>query len=254
MHRPTRVLASLAFTLSAACAALCASTNASAATSDCGADVLGTARTLVLKREYGAWGTAQHQALPLQKGEVVLTFDDGPRPESTPLVLKALAEQCVKATFFMVGASLEQSPDLAQRVVREGHSTGLHSYAHANLGQLSPAQQLDDLKRAEESYRTVFGGGPPAYRFPFLAETPDMTAALKSKNIAVFSVDFGIDDWQDDDTTAALAARLSDRLQANGGGMILLHDAHQATANAMPTLLKVLKSKGLRIVHLAWEP
>jgi peptidoglycan/xylan/chitin deacetylase (PgdA/CDA1 family) len=228
------------------------SANASAATR-CDADALGTARTLVLKREYGAWGKAQHEALPLQKGEVVLTFDDGPRPESTPVVLRALADQCVQATFFMIGAKLEQSPDLAHRVAREGHSTAIHSYTHPSLQKLSRAEQLDDLKRAEDSYRAAFGAAPPAYRFPYLEETPDLMEALKSRKIAVFSVDLGIDDWQDDDTTGKLATRLAERLKISGGGIVLMHDAHQATADAMPVLLKVLKTNGFRIVHIEWE-
>jgi len=228
------------------------SAGASAAAS-CDVNALGTARTLVLKRQYGAWGKAQHEALPLQKGEVVVTFDDGPRTESTPLVLKALADQCVRATFFMIGARLEQAPGLACQVIREGHSTAIHSHAHASLRTLSPAEQLDDLSHAEDRYRAVFGAAPPAYRFPYLEETPDLMAALKSRNIAVFSVDMGIDDWQEDDTTGILAARLAGRLKASGGGIVLMHDAHQATANAMPVLLKVLKSNGFQIVHLEWE-
>jgi peptidoglycan/xylan/chitin deacetylase (PgdA/CDA1 family) len=228
------------------------SASASAATA-CDANALGTARTLVLKREYGAWGKAQHEALPLQKGEVVLTFDDGPRPESTPLVLKALADQCVKATFFMIGAKLEQSPDLARQVIREGHSTAIHSYTHPSLRKLTPAEQLDDLKHAEDSYRAAFGAGPSAYRFPYLEETPDVMEALKSRNIAVFSVDLGIDDWQEDDTTGRLAARLAERLRTSGGGIVLMHDAHQATANALPILLKVLKTNGFRVVHIEWK-
>lgn len=228
------------------------SASASAA-STCDANALGTARTLVLKREYGAWGKVQHDALPLQKGEVVLTFDDGPRPESTPLVLKALADQCVKASFFMVGRNVEQSPELARQVAREGHSTASHSYTHASLGKLAPADQLEDLRLANASYRAAFGVQPPAYRFPYLEETPDMMAALKSHNIAVFSVDMGIDDWQENDTTGILAARLAERLRISGGGIVLMHDAHQATANAMPILLKVLQVNGFRVVHIEWE-
>jgi peptidoglycan/xylan/chitin deacetylase (PgdA/CDA1 family) len=224
-----------------------------AAANTCDANALGTVRTLVLKREYGAWGKAQHEALPLQRGEVVLTFDDGPRPESTPLVLKALADQCVKATFFMIGRNVEQSPDLARQVVREGHSTASHSYTHASLRKLAPAEQLDDLRLANASYRAVFGVPPPAYRFPYLEETPDLMAALKSQDVAVFSVDMGIDDWQDNDTTGILAARLAERLKISGGGIVLMHDAHQATANAMPILLKVLRTSGFRVVHIDWE-
>src|SRR6187399_1260467 len=83
------------------------------AKADCGPDTLGTSRVLTLPRAAAAYGTFQHPPLPLAPGEVVITFDDGPRPESTPIVLKTLAAQCVQATFFMIGSEMLRSPDLA---------------------------------------------------------------------------------------------------------------------------------------------
>jgi peptidoglycan-N-acetylglucosamine deacetylase len=224
-----------------------------AAAAGCGADALGTTRTLTLKREYGAWGTNQHAPLPLNKGEVVLTFDDGPRPETTPLVLKALADQCVKATFFMVGNNIAQFPDLARRVVAEGNSAGMHSYTHPHLGKLTPADQLADLKKTQDVYQATFGTTALAYRFPFLEETPTLMSALKAEKVAVFSVDLGIGDWEENVTTGLLAARLLENLKATGGGIILMHDAYGPPAKALPTLLKMLKEDGYKVVHLEWE-
>jgi peptidoglycan/xylan/chitin deacetylase (PgdA/CDA1 family) len=223
------------------------------AAAGCSADALGTARTLTLKRESGAWGTSQHARLPLEKGEVVLTFDDGPRPETTPVVLDALAGQCVKATFFMVGSAIAQHPDLARRVVREGHSAGMHSYAHPDLRTLTPAEQLADLKKTQDVYQATFGTPAPAYRFPFLAETPTMMSALKAQHVAVFSIEVGIGDWEANATTGLLAARLLENLKASGGGIILMHDAYGPPAQALPILLKLLKQNGYKVVHLEWE-
>jgi peptidoglycan-N-acetylglucosamine deacetylase len=224
----------------------------SAAHAQCGPDALGTARTLILKREGGAFGTPQHGPLPLQKGEVVLTFDDGPRAETTPQVLKALADQCVKATFFLVGTNMEKNAALAQRIRAEGHSTGLHSYTHTSQGTLSASDQLADLKKTEDAYRAVFGVTPPAYRFPYLAETPTLLSTLASRNMTVMSVDLAINDWEPDVSTALLVQRLRERLKEKGGGIILMHDVFDATAAAMPALLKVLKDDGYRVVHLEW--
>jgi peptidoglycan/xylan/chitin deacetylase (PgdA/CDA1 family) len=226
---------------------------ATAHAADCGPDTLGTARTITLKRESALYGANQHAPLPLQKGEVVLTFDDGPIPETTPLVLKALADQCAKATFFMVGENLAKAPELGRRVASEGHSTGIHSNTHPHLATLGAAEQLADLKQAQASYQAAFGSAAPAYRFPFLEETPTMLAALKEANITVASIDLGINDWLPDDTNEILAARLVKSLDASGGGIILMHDANPPTAKAIPTLLKVLKSKGYRVVHVEWE-
>jgi len=223
------------------------------AAAECGPGALGTARTITLKREGALYGANQHTALPLAKGEVVLTFDDGPSPEYTPLVLKALADQCATATFFMEGQNLRLSPDLARRVVSQGHSAGIHSDTHPHMAALSAEQQLDDLQRSRAAYRAVFGVETPAYRFPFLEETPTLLDALKAANITVASIDLGINDWIPEDTTDILAQRLRESLDKAGRGIILMHDANGPTARALPTLLTVLKDKGYKVVHLEWE-
>ncbi|WP_166454896.1 polysaccharide deacetylase family protein [Duganella aquatilis] len=226
---------------------------ASANAADCGPDKLGTERTIILKREGAQYGAQQHTALPLKKGEVVLTFDDGPSAENTPLVLKALADQCARATFFMLGQGLRKDPELARETVREGHSAGIHSDTHPHMAALTPAQQLDDLAQSRAAYKATFGAETPAYRFPYLEETPTLLDALKRDNITVASIDMGINDWIPEDTNEVLAGRLTASLDKTGGGIILMHDANGPTAKAMPTLLKVLKDKGYKIVHLEWE-
>ncbi len=223
------------------------------ARAECGADVLGTSRTLTLKREPAAYGVPQHAALPLAAGEVVITFDDGPRPESTPKVLAALRQQCVRATFFMVGDSLARNPALARQVREQGHSTGLHSDTHAHPASQSDAEQLADLGAVQKAYRRAFGVDAPAWRFPFLEETATLTNALKAQAITIMSVDVGVDDWLPDQSPRMLADRLVDRLSRNGRGIILLHDAQDQTAEALPLLLTVLKAHGYRVVHLEWE-
>src|SRR5450830_156393 len=157
------------------------------AAAQCGPAQLNTARTITLKREGAQYGAQQHTALPLEKGEVVLTFDDGPSADNTPLVLKALSDQCAKATFFLIGEHINQQPDLARRLLREGHSAGIHSNTHPHLAALTVEQQLDDLKLSRAAYKTVFGVETPAYRFPYLEETPTLLDALKRDNITVAS-------------------------------------------------------------------
>ena len=220
----------------------------------CGPDVLGTSRTLTLQREGAAWGTAQHAALPtLAPKEVVLTFDDGPRPGSTPLVLKALADQCVQASFFMNGEPMRQHPDLARQVRDAGHSVGMHGYRHLAFGERPPAEQIADLDAMVAVYREVLGSEPAAYRFPFLAESPPLLAALRERGITVMSVDAGAEDWLPDQTPQMLADKLLGQLAKPGGGIVLLHDAQDQTARALPFLLQTLKSKGYRVVHLRWQ-
>jgi len=229
-------------------------TTASAAAADCGPGVLGTSRVLMLSREGAAYGRAQHAPLPLEAGEVVLSFDDGPRPETTPLVLQALERQCAKATFFMNGEPLLRSPDLARRVRDEGHTVAMHGFRHLAFGNLPEAEQLADLQAMQKAHLEVFGTPAPAYRFPFLAETPTLLAALKSQAVTVMSVDLGIEDWLPDQGPALLTERLLQRLAENGGrGLVLMHDAESQTAAALPLMLQALKDRGYRIVHLQWS-
>ena len=228
---------------------------AQAASADCGPGTLGTSRVLTLPREGAAYGRVQHAALPLEPGEVVLSFDDGPRPESTPLVLQALARQCVRATFFMNGEPMLRSPDLARRVRDEGHTVAMHGFRHEHFASLPEADQLADLRAMQKAHREVIGSPAPAWRFPFLEETPALMGALKADGITVMSVDLGIDDWLADPGPAVLAQRLLQRLAQNDRrGLVLLHDAQDQTAAALPTMLQALKDNGYRVVHLAWTP
>lgn len=224
-----------------------------AAAAVCDGDVLGTSRTLTLPRAAAAFGTAQHGALPLARGEVVLTFDDGPHPAATPRVLQALKAQCVRATFFMNGEPLLRERAIAQQVRAEGHSVGMHGFRHLAFGERPAAEQLTDLDAMDAAYREVFGTAAAAYRFPYLAETPVLREALAARRITVMSVDAGIEDWLPDQTPQLLADRMAERLDRSGGGILLLHDAQEQTADALPLLLATLKARGLRVVHLAWE-
>src|SRR6201996_1665391 len=95
-------------------------------------NALGTSRTLVVDpREHPRVGTMQYpETLPLADHEVVLTFDDGPSPRYTDRILAALANECVKATFFMVGEMAKMFPEEARKVKAEGHTVGTHSFQH----------------------------------------------------------------------------------------------------------------------------
>lgn len=218
-----------------------------------GADRLGTSRTLSLPREAAAYGRVQHGPLPLAPGEVVISFDDGPRPESTPQVLRALREQCVRASFFMNGEPMLRHPALAAQVLAEGHTVGMHGFGHPHFSQLGEAEQRADLAAMQQAYRQVLGVEPAAWRFPFLDETATLKAVLAAQRITVMSIDLGIEDWLPDQSPALLADRLLQRLRATGGGILLLHDAQDQTATALPRLLRALKDGGYRVVHLVWR-
>src|SRR6201985_1601268 len=117
-------------------------TAAARATECTNKDALGTSRIL----QVDAASTPRvglksfPDTLPLEDHEVVLTFDDGPWPPPTPKVLAALAHECVRATFFLIGKPASEHPDLVRRIAAEGHTIGYHTWSHRSLKQIDPSE------------------------------------------------------------------------------------------------------------------
>src|SRR5438270_10121232 len=110
---------------------------------------LGTSRILAIDAAtYPRVGLKNFpQTLPLRDHEVVLTFDDGPWPPTTPKVLGMLARECVRATFFLIGKPTSEHPELARRVAAEGHTIGYHTWLHRSLMQIKPNETTDEIDR-----------------------------------------------------------------------------------------------------------
>jgi peptidoglycan/xylan/chitin deacetylase (PgdA/CDA1 family) len=186
----------------------------------------------------------------LKPGEVVLTFDDGPMPGSTRAILAALAAECTKATFFMVGSMATAYPDVVREVVARGHTVGAHTWSHANLRGLSEAGMRSQIESGFTAVEKAAGSPiAPFFRYPYLANSHAATAYLKSRDIAQFDVDVDSSDWLLRNAQRVVQ-RVMSRLEARGRGIILLHDIHGSTALAIPALLGRLKEKGYKVVHL----
>src|SRR5712671_7315325 len=115
-----------------------AGASAALAAPDCSnPQLLGTSRTITVRpTDFPRIGTEQYaESLRLKNREVVLTFDDGPVHGHSAKILKALAAECVKATFFMMGLNVAEAPHLARQVFDAGHSVGFHSFSHADLSK-----------------------------------------------------------------------------------------------------------------------
>src|SRR5258708_10190809 len=130
--------------------------------------------------------------LPLADKEVVLTFDDGPRPGTTSAVLNALRRECVLATFFLVGRNAAAHPELARRELAEGHTVAHHSFPHPLLHRLKPDAAEAEIDRGLASVHTALSGRAtqqprtPFFRFPGFASTPYLLNRLAARNIVVF--------------------------------------------------------------------
>ena len=191
----------------------------------------------------------------LREKEVVLTFDDGPWPENTAAVLKALADNCLKATFFEIGEHAMWHPELTKEVVAAGMTVGTHTWSHKDLAKNPYASDIELAKQEIEmgfsAVHAAAGGAPiaPFFRFPDLQHPPALLAYLAERNIATFSTDLDSFDFKLHKPEQVIKSVMS-KLEKHGKGIILMHDFQRATAEAMPELLKQLKAGGYKVVHL----
>ncbi len=214
-------------------------------------DKLGVSRVAEVDTTGGGEYGEQYPPRPLlEKGEVVLTFDDGPHPIFTPEILAALDAQCTKATFFSVGRMLKNFPDVARQVQAEGHTVGTHTYTHLNLGGTSlggAEQQIESTINIAEA--TLPNGVAPFFRFPYLSDPKRVRDYLAKRNIAVFGIDVDSFDWRVR-TPEKLMHNVFTTLDKTGRGIILFHDIHANTAKAIPAVLAELKARGYKVVHI----
>jgi peptidoglycan/xylan/chitin deacetylase (PgdA/CDA1 family) len=212
---------------------------------------IGVSRTVEIDTRGGPWfGEPHGDPGFLSPGEIVLTFDDGPMPGSTRQILWALAAECTKATFFVVGRMARAYPELVREMAVQGHTIGTHTWSHANLQQVPPEDVRAEIEAAFASTQKAAERPiAPFFRYPYLASTRASVDYLKSRNIAQFSVDVDSLDWRRHDAQSVVRTVMA-KLEARGKGIVLLHDIHPSTAAAVPELLLRLKEKGYRIVHV----
>ena len=221
-------------------------------------DALGVSRVMTVgAREYSRLGVMQYQeTLPLADREVVLTFDDGPLPPYTDNVLSMLAAECVKATFFLVGRHAKAHPEAARRVYNAGHTIGTHSQNHPlTFHVMSGTRAEHEIDEGIASVAAALGEPKalaPFFRIPGLLRTQSVEAHLRMRSLVVWSADTNADDWRKIGSDRVLQLALS-RLEERGKGMLLLHDIQPRTVLMLPTLLRELKSRGFKIVHVVPE-
>jgi peptidoglycan/xylan/chitin deacetylase (PgdA/CDA1 family) len=191
----------------------------------------------------------------LRDKEVVLTFDDGPWPGNTPAVLKALTDECLKATFFEIGEHATWHPEITKQVIAAGMTVGTHTWSHKDLARNPYAKDIDQAKQEIEmgisAVHLAAGGGKiaPFFRFPALQHPPQLMSYLAERNIGVFSTDIDSRDFKLHKPEDVIKSVMS-QLEKHGKGIILMHDFKHHTAEAMPELIRQLKAGGYKVVHM----
>jgi peptidoglycan/xylan/chitin deacetylase (PgdA/CDA1 family) len=215
-------------------------------------NALGLARTVEVDTTGGpGFGLEQYKTHDfLRLKEVVLTFDDGPWPNNTRMVLDALANHCIKATFFPIGKHAMWHPEILKEVAAAGHTIGSHTWSHANLGKLKGEKATEEIEKGFSAVKLALGAAPsPFFRFPYLQDPKDQLEYLRTRNIAIFSHDLDSFDFKIHKPDAVVKSVLS-KLEKKGKGIILMHDFQQGTAAALPQLLDELKARGYKVVHM----
>ena len=217
---------------------------------------LGTSRVMTLSPgELSRVGNMQYsRTLPLADREVVLTFDDGPLPPYSTQVLEALAAECVKAVYFLVGRQANAFPDMVRQIYNAGHTIGTHSQNHPlTFDRMSPERAEREITDGIASVTAALGDPTavaPYFRIPGLLRVKPVEDYLASRSIITWSTDFVADDWYKNITAKESMRRALARLDSKGRGILLLHDVQPATALMLPALLKELKQRGYRIVQV----
>ena len=180
----------------------------------------------------------QSQAHP----EVALTFDDGPSPKYTPLLLDGLKERNVQATFFLLGKNVKENQELVQRMQAEGHLLGNHTYNHVQLNKIPETTARQEILKTNNEIYEATGKYPEYMRPPYGAWKKNMELCVE-----MLPVFWDIDtlDWKSQNVDAILKAAGE---EPEDGSIILMHDEYQTSVEAALLIIDRLKEKGYEFV------
>ena len=177
---------------------------------------------------------------------IALTFDDGPNATLTPKLLDLLAARHLKATFFVVGQNAADHPEILKRAVREGHEIANHSWSHPNLGKMSDEAVRRELQKTDDAITAAIGKRPTLMRPPYGSITARQKKWIHEEfgyRIILWDVDPL--DWKRPGPSVVTARILK---ETKAGSIVLAHDIHPPTIEAMPATFDQLMKKGFNSV------
>jgi peptidoglycan-N-acetylglucosamine deacetylase len=180
---------------------------------------------------------------------IAFTFDDGPNQKLTPRLLDLLAEHHIHATFFVVGENAAAYPEILQRAIREGHEIGNHTWSHPNLAKMSDENVRSQIKRTEEAITSAIGSRPTLFRPPYGSVTGHQKHFIHDDlgyEIILWEVDPL--DWKNPGPNVVSSRILK---ETHPGAIVLAHDIHAQTIQAMPATISELEAKGFKFVTVS---
>lgn len=198
------------------------------------------------RQAYEAYQIEQAEKLQQATEQMVsLTFDDGPNPKTTPLILNILKKYSAKATFFILGQNIAGNEEIIRRMVAEGHEVANHSWSHPNFTKLTPVQIKQEVEKTQAALEQITGQRPLMVRPPYGAVNQTVMNAMNLPAI-YWSVDSL--DWKTRDPKAILEV-----IKANtrSGSIVLLHDIHQPTVESIEPVIQHLQEQGYKLGTLS---
>ncbi|MBB4930666.1 peptidoglycan/xylan/chitin deacetylase (PgdA/CDA1 family) [Lipingzhangella halophila] len=178
---------------------------------------------------------------------VALTFDDGPGSR-TPDLLDTLAEHDAPATFFQTGEMIDRYPETVRRAYAEGHQLGNHTINHPDLTPLDAAEIRDELAPVNEQIWRLTGDRPVIQRPPYGATNETVAEVSQELGLAQILWNVDTEDWKDRDSEIVAQRALDD---AQPGAIILMHDIHDTTVDAVPAILEGLAEDGYTLATVS---
>lgn len=190
-----------------------------------------------------------YSQVKIDRPVLAMTFDDGPHPSLTPKLLDILKERNVKATFFLVGRNIRAYPEIVRRMVAEGHEIGNHTWTHASLTSRSDAQIRDELKKSDDALMEVAGYKTHLIRPPYGAINSRIKGLMFSE-FGLTTIMWSVDpqDWRRPGVSVVTSRLVNG---AHNGAIMLAHDIHPPTIQAVPGMLDQLIAKGYQFVTVS---
>ncbi len=184
----------------------------------------------------------------IQTKKIAITFDDGPNPKYTPIVLQLLKDYEAKASFFCIGRQVEKNPEILKLIYDESHDIGNHSYTHSNTIDFKSTEGwLEELKHTDQAIFKVIGEKPTLFRPPFGVTTPHLAKAIKVTGHQVIGWNIRPFDMAIKYREVILKRILK---QVKPGSIVLLHDKHEHIEFVLEQLLQFLKKQNYEMVTI----
>ncbi|MDA7887766.1 polysaccharide deacetylase family protein [Akkermansiaceae bacterium] len=193
--------------------------------------------------------TVTHRNGPSSQPYVAMTFDDGPHPQNTPRLLDMLRSRNIKATFYVIGGNVDRHPHIVRRIVSEGHEIGNHTYTHRKLTSLGASDVREEMSKTQAAIVRAAGVKPRTMRPPYGALRTDQGNTIFSEfgyPTIMWSVD--PQDWKRPGPSVVASRILSN---SRNGSIILAHDLHKPTVDAMPQTFDGLLGRGFKFITVS---